>query len=108
MEEKPESEKTVDSEKVSEPEPEEKPEKKEIESGTVPESVESGKGESTPEMAGEPLVLEDDGLPPVKPKRSRPRSRPRPEPAKPETKEPEKPAPDEEDEFGMVQSEFGF
>lgn len=73
----------------------------------VPESREEVPMEKVPEPVGEPLVLEDDGLPPVKPKRSRPR--PRPEPAKPEKKEPEKPdSDDEEDEFGMVQSEFGF
>ena len=83
----------------------------------VPEPVatspaeEGKKAESAPELASpateeavETLVLEDDGLPPARTKRSRPR----PKPAAKVEKAPEKPAPDEEDEFGMVQSEFGF
>lgn len=83
----------------------------------VPEPVatspaeEGKKAESAPELASpateeavETLVLEDDGLPPARTKRSRPR----PKPAAKVEKALEKPAPDEEDEFGMVQSEFGF
>ena len=72
---------------------------------------EGKKAESAPALASpateeavETLVLEDDGLPPARTKRSRPR----PKPAAKVEKAPEKPAPDEEDEFGMVQSEFGF
>ncbi|MBS1370221.1 MAG: DNA topoisomerase IV subunit A [Lentisphaeria bacterium] len=52
----------------------------------------------------EPLVLEDDGQPPKKAKRPRVEA----PAAKPE-KQPEKPASgSDEDEFGMIQSEFGF
>ena len=52
----------------------------------------------------EPLVLDADAEP-VRPKRTRIRSE---KPEKPAEPKPEKSVDDDGDEFGMIQSEFGF